>query len=89
MKMQAISRIFKDFRGFARLSRRLGGPLHHLLHVLVGDLRGLLKVLQDRAVTADHRIPHAVNVTSEKASIWRAFEADIGSNPMAAASKRL
>ena len=44
----------------------LGGPLHQLLHVVVGDLRGFLQVVDDGSVATDHRIADAVDVTLTK-----------------------
>ena len=41
----------------------LRGPLHHLLHVVIGDLRGFLQVVDDGSVATDHRITDAVDVT--------------------------
>ena len=50
----------------------LGGPLDHFLHVVVGDLRGFLQVVDDGAVATDHRIADAVDVTfaDGKQQIW-------------------
>mmetsp|Transcript_42256 Transcript_42256/g.100750 ORF Transcript_42256/g.100750 Transcript_42256/m.100750 type:complete len:231 (+) Transcript_42256:542-1234(+) len=44
---------------------RCNGPFHHLLHVVVGDVRGLLQVPQDGAVPPHHRVAHAVDVAEE------------------------
>ena len=50
----------------------LGGPLDHFLHVVVGDLRGFLQVVDDGSVATDHRIADAVDVTfaDGKQQIW-------------------
>ena len=50
----------------------LSGPLHHFLHVVIGDLRGFLQVVDDGSVATDHRIADAVDVTfaDGKQQIW-------------------
>lgn len=53
---------------------RLCGPFHHLLHVVVRDLRCFLQVVDDGAVSTDHGIADTMDVTwkylNHLQSIW-------------------